>query len=73
MNGTVTVTALEAGDANGDGKVNLKDYAALKQNLNGWDVEIEESVCDVNADGKVNLKDLALLRQFINGWDVVLK
>ena len=73
VNGAVTVTALEAGDANADGKVNLKDYAALKQNLNGWDVEVEKSVCDVNADGKVNLKDLALLRQFINGWDVVLK
>lgn len=72
-NGTVSVKKYVPGDVNRDGKVNLKDYALLKQFVNGWDVDVEESVADVNGDGKINLKDVALLNQFVNGWDVVLR
>ena len=71
--GTVAIRQYAQGDVIRDGSVNLKDYALLKQFVNGWDVDIEESVADVNADGKINLKDVALLNQYINGWDVVLK
>jgi len=60
------------GDANGDGKVNVKDLGLLQQKLNGWDVTVIDDTCDVNADGKVNVKDLGLLQQYLNGWDVEL-
>lgn len=70
--GTVSIRQYAPGDVNRDGSVNLKDYALLKQYVNGWDVDIELSVADVNADGKINLKDVALLNQYINGWDVEL-
>lgn len=72
-NGTITIVDYCPGDVNGDGKVNMKDYALFQQYLNGWDVEIIMSAADVNADGKQNMKDLALLQQYLNGWDVILK
>ena len=61
-----------AGDVNGDGRVNGKDYALLLQSINGWDVAIDKTASDVNGDGRVNGKDYGLLLQFINGWDVKL-
>ncbi|MBQ6885670.1 MAG: leucine-rich repeat protein [Clostridia bacterium] len=61
------------GDANGDGKINGKDYALLLQSINGWDVTINSAAADVNGDGKLNGKDYALLLQSINGWDVELQ
>lgn len=73
VNGSVTVSSAIPGDINGDGKVNMKDYAQLQRYLNNWDVSIEESAADVNKDGKINMKDYALLQQYLNGWDVVLK
>ena len=73
VNGSVTVSSAIPGDINGDGKVNMKDYAQLQRYLNNWDVAIEESAADVNKDGKINMKDYALLQQYLNGWDVVLK
>lgn len=71
--GEIGIIRYQPGDVNRDGKVNLKDYALLKQYINGWEVDIELSVADVTGDEKINLKDLALLKQYINGWDVVLK
>lgn len=61
-----------AGDVNGDGRVNGKDYALLLQSLNGWDVTIDTTASDVNGDGRVNGKDYGLLLQYLNGWDVKL-
>ena len=73
VNGSVTVSSAIPGDINGDGKVNMKDYAQFQRSLNNWDVAIEESAADINKDGKINMKDYALLQQYLNGWDVVLK
>ena len=73
QSGEIGIIRYQSGDVNRDGKVNLKDYALLKQYINGWEVDIELSVADVTGDKKINLKDLALLKQYINGWDVVLK
>ena len=61
------------GDANGDGKVNVRDLGVMQQYLNGWDVTLIESACDVNGDGKINVRDMGLLQQYLNGWDVDLK
>ena len=58
------------GDISGDGKINNKDLGLLMQYLNGWDVEIIDTVADVNNDGKINNKDYGLLMQFINGWEL---
>ena len=64
------VTIHKSGDANGDGKINGKDYALLLQSINGWDVTINSDAADVNGDGKLNGKDYALLLQRLNGWNV---
>lgn len=61
------------GDANRDGKTNVKDLGLLQQKLNGWDVSIAEDAMDLNGDSKVNIKDLGLLQQYLNGWDVQLQ
>ena len=66
------ITPLSPGDADGDGKVNVRDLGLLQQHLNGWDVDIHTSACDVNGDGKANVRDLGLLQQHLNGWDVEL-
>jgi len=70
---TREVPEVMAGDANGDGKVNIRDLGLLQQFLNGWDIGVLDAVCDVNADGKVNIRDLGLLQQYLNGWDVTLQ
>ena len=72
---TREVVALKAGDANGDGKVNVRDLGVLQQYLNGWDVGHlgTDPACDANGDGKLNVRDVGLLQQYINGWDVTLK
>ncbi len=62
----------ESGDVNGDGSIDNRDYALLMQYLNGWDVEIDQTVADVNADKSVDNRDYALLMQYLNGWDIEL-
>ena len=57
---------VEAGDANGDGKVNNRDLGLLQQYLNDFDVEPNLEACDVNGDGKVNNRDLGMLQQLLN-------
>ncbi|MGM9680370.1 MAG: InlB B-repeat-containing protein, partial [Eubacteriales bacterium] len=57
----------QSGDVNGDGAVNLKDYAYLERYLDGWEGLIDESMADVNLDGTVDENDLALLRQILAG------
>ena len=58
------------GDADGNGKTNLKDLVLLQRHLNKWDVAIDLSVLDLNGDNKVNVKDLVLLRRKLTGWKV---
>ena len=55
------------GDANGDGKVNLKDAILTLQASNGKDIEIDRVATDVTGDGKVNLKDAILILKRANG------
>lgn len=60
------------GDANADGKLNVRDLGLFQQHLNGWDVDIAENAMDVDGDGNTNTRDLALLQQYLNGWDIEL-
>ena len=63
-------TLLDAvpGDANGDGKTNMKDLVLVQRHLNGWNVDIDLTVCDLTGDGKVNMKDYVALQRQLNGW-----
>ena len=54
------------GDANGDGKVNLKDAILVLKAINGG-AAVDAVSSDVNKDNKVNLKDAILILKFVNG------
>lgn len=60
------------GDANMDGKVNVRDLGAVQQYLNGWTVALDKLAADVNGDGKVNVRDVGVMQQYLNGWSVTL-
>ncbi len=64
-----------AGDANGDGSVDLRDATVIIRYLaGGWNVTIDEKNADVNGDNIVDLKDAVLLRRFFaGGWHVTLQ
>ena len=62
-----------AGDANGDGKVNIQDALLIRQHLAQWNVNIILQNADVNADGKVDITDALIIRQFLASWKVMLK
>ncbi|MBQ6884776.1 MAG: dockerin type I repeat-containing protein [Clostridia bacterium] len=70
--GAEDTTSVMYGDANGDGKVNGRDYAMILQYINGVNVTIDLNAADVTGDGKVNGRDYAKILQAINGWDVNL-
>ena len=63
-----------AGDASGDGVLNLKDTVLIRRYLaGGWDVEIDEAAADADGNGEVTLQDVTLLNRYIaGGWDVEL-
>lgn len=61
-----TVSNILLGDANGDGKVNLKDAILVLKGINGG-AAVDPTASDVNKDGKVNLKDAILVLKFVNG------
>ena len=39
--GEIEIVRYKPGDVNRDGNVNMKDYALLKQYINGWDVVLK--------------------------------
>lgn len=69
------MTQRVAGDASGDGVLNIKDTVLIRRYLaEGWDVEIDTDAADVDGDGAVTLADVALLERYIaGGWGVVLR
>lgn len=64
-----------AGDADGNGEVNLRDVVLTLRHLaGGWNVQIDEKAADVDADGEVTTKDAAqITRHLAGGWDVTLQ
>ena len=67
-----SITVL-AGDFNGDGKVNNKDYGLLMQYLQGWDLSAEElhiEAVDFNKNDRPDATDLAILMKLINNWSL---
>lgn len=66
---TLTVTAFTLGDANGDGSVNVGDFAATAAYILGPDVPegFVEKAADANCDTKINVGDLAAIAAIILG------
>ena len=64
-----------AGDADGNGEVNLRDVVLTLRHLaGGWNVRIDEKAADVDADGAVTTKDaVQITRHLAGGWDVTLQ
>lgn len=58
------------GDADGDGNVNMQDYALMQRYLSSWKVTIALKNCDLNGDGEVNMLDYALMQRKLAGWDI---
>ncbi len=56
---------LEKGDANKDGKVNVRDAAAIASALAKNDISSLPSVADYNGDGKINVRDAAAIASFL--------
>lgn len=72
--GSVKISGRVAGDADGDGKLNLKDVVLIRRWMaGGWNVTINENLADINGDRTVNLEDVVLLRRYLSGgWGVEL-
>ncbi len=53
------------GDANDDMSVDMKDVLAIRKNLAGLGVEINEVQADANVDGTVDMKDVLMIRKYL--------
>lgn len=56
------------GDANGDGKVNVKDVMTILKYVASWNVNINLDNADVLNDSKVNVRDAMLILKVSAGW-----
>ncbi len=61
------------GDADLDGKVDMRDALIVVQFVRGMFPLINMVNADVNGDGKVDMQDALLIGQFAAGWNVGLK
>ena len=65
-------TVSKVGDADGDGKVGMRDRVLLSRYLAGWAGAAEAipdlSALDINGDGKVNAKDRVILSRYLANW-----
>ena len=55
------------GDANGDGRIDLKDAAILMKHSTGWDVSVADSA-DFDGDGEINTGDVMYVMRYLTGW-----
>ncbi len=58
-------SSVMAGDANGDGALNMKDVLVLRKFLADIPVEMNAEAADVNGDGSINMKDVLQMRKII--------
>ena len=54
-------------DANGDGRINIKDVLTLRKCIAGMEVDIVEGAADINGDGAITISDVLLLRRHFAG------
>ena len=61
------------GDADTDGKVDMKDALTVVRYLKGESGSLSLENADVNGDSAVDILDARLIGQYAAGWDAVLK
>ena len=54
-----------AGDANGDGKLNVRDAAFIAKSLAQGKADELPPEADFNGDGKINVRDAAAIAKFL--------
>ncbi len=59
------VDRMSAGDCDGNGKINGRDYTVLLRYLSGYNTECITSNGDFDLNGKLNTKDADAIRRFI--------
>ena len=63
------------GDANGDGRINIKDVVLLRKYIANFDFDTNTSSVDVeagadaNGDGLINMEDVVFIRKYIINYD----
>lgn len=62
---------LTPGDADGDGKIGLKDVSRMIRYIADWQVDIDIDNADVENDGRINLMDVSLIVRYLAGWDYI--
>ena len=62
------------GDANGDGKVNVRDVTAIQRHISEYSALTGRSLtcADVDGNGAVDINDATLLQQYLAEFDVIL-
>ena len=71
---TFTVHIYELGDANLDGRINVRDVTAIQRHIADLEKIDDEqlAVADANGDGVVTIDDATLLQMFLAEYDVIL-
>ncbi|MBR6872542.1 MAG: hypothetical protein IKN17_03435 [Ruminococcus sp.] len=63
---TYTLASVLKGDVDGNGKVNMRDYALMQKHLlKPGSVEINMTNSDMDGDGKLSMRDYALLQKLL--------
>lgn len=55
------------GDANGDGRVDLKDVLLIEEYLKDPNISIEKTCADVNGNGQIEEDDAQAIRDYLVG------
>ncbi len=58
-------SAAVLGDANDDGKVDMKDVLLLRKFLAGMTEELNKGNADANEDGSLDMKDVLMIRKYL--------
>lgn len=58
------------GDADGDGKVNVKDATAIQKQVAGFEITIDTTAADADLNGTVNVKDATAIQKWVAGIHV---
>ena len=69
--GAISFSVHEAGDADGNGEVDIRDRVRMKRHISDADIEIDPAA-DINIDGDINAEDLSELRiMLLNMYAVI--
>ena len=66
----VSAARPERGDANADGKIDMKDVLIDRKYVADMETDLDFDAADGNGDEEVNMKDVLLLRKYVAGLSV---